>query len=304
MPEHSAGPPNPAPGWYPDPQSPSLRWWDGQTWVDKWAPASGTPTSTPLPISAPAGPTTTSDRSEPLQANDFQYREEIEKVTSSDGKSVPTKKAAGPRWIRSKWSILALAACLFLAAASTVGYFAFRTDPLELQTEQGPRSITCDWYGGDGKYAVKTPPAIIKSITLTENNDALVEFRARFDPVPTQNKTPNTDGVLRTPVTTLELTLSKTQSMLSRGERAFDKYYLSIRPEDRFAVYLSEDNGRTGIEQPKNIKIFRDDQDVVIQIDPKELPLLPTGKTFGFMAGTWYDGAGFGSSNYQSRDCS
>lgn len=32
---------NPAPGWYPDPHSPSLRWWDGQRWTDDFAPVPG-----------------------------------------------------------------------------------------------------------------------------------------------------------------------------------------------------------------------------------------------------------------------
>ncbi|MGF0246158.1 DUF2510 domain-containing protein [Rhodococcus erythropolis] len=31
------------PGWYPDPDSPSLRWWDGIQWSDRWAPASNRP---------------------------------------------------------------------------------------------------------------------------------------------------------------------------------------------------------------------------------------------------------------------
>ncbi|UXF70023.1 DUF2510 domain-containing protein [Rhodococcus qingshengii] len=310
MPEHNAGPSNAAPGWYPDPQSPSLRWWDGQTWIDKWAPASVTPVFTPSLTSEPAQTAMMSDQSEPLQPNDFPGRVQTEEVAQSSHQTpVPTGKAFGPRWIRSKWSILALAACLFLAAASTVGYFAFRTDPLELQTEQGPRSITCDWWAGDYKSAIKTPPAMIESVTLTQNTDALVEFRARFDPFPIQHKTPNTDGVLRTAVTTLGLTFSKTQSVLSRDEwktndnSAFNKYYLSIRLEDRFAAFLSEDNG-TDIEQPKNIKIFREGQDVVIQIDPKELPLLPTGKTFGFIADTTYTGGGTGIGKYRERDCS
>jgi hypothetical protein len=30
------------PGWYPDPQSPAYRWWDGQQWTDNWAPTSNT----------------------------------------------------------------------------------------------------------------------------------------------------------------------------------------------------------------------------------------------------------------------
>lgn len=279
-------------------------------WVDKWAPASVVPAFTPAPTSAPARPALISDQSESLQPNDIPYREETQEVgQSSDEASAPTKKAASRHWIRSKWSILALAACLFLAAASTVGYFAFRTDPLELQTEQGPRSITCDWWAGDYKSAIKTPPAVIESVTLTENTDALVEFRARFDPFPTQNKTPNTDGVLRTAVTTLGLTLSKTQSVLSRDEwktndnYAFNKYYLYVRLEDRFAAFLSEDNG-VDIEQPKNLKIFREGQDVVIQIDPKELPLLPTGKTFGFIADAEYTGGNAGVGKYRERDCS
>nr|WP_322002299.1 DUF2510 domain-containing protein [Rhodococcus qingshengii] len=39
-----AGPMQQPPGWYPDPNSPSLRWWDGIQWTDRWAPASNRPT--------------------------------------------------------------------------------------------------------------------------------------------------------------------------------------------------------------------------------------------------------------------
>ena len=39
-----AGPMQEPPGWYPDPNSPSLRWWDGIQWSDRWAPASNHPT--------------------------------------------------------------------------------------------------------------------------------------------------------------------------------------------------------------------------------------------------------------------
>lgn len=38
---------NPAPGWYPDPQSPSLRWWDGSRWSGSVVPIPETPLPPP-----------------------------------------------------------------------------------------------------------------------------------------------------------------------------------------------------------------------------------------------------------------
>lgn len=48
----TAGPSGPPAGWYPDPKSSSLRWWDGQRWADQWAPAAGSPTGSFPPQSA------------------------------------------------------------------------------------------------------------------------------------------------------------------------------------------------------------------------------------------------------------
>ncbi len=44
------------PGWYPDPQSPSLRWWNGQQWTDQWAPPSSTRPVVSTPPAAPVRP--------------------------------------------------------------------------------------------------------------------------------------------------------------------------------------------------------------------------------------------------------
>lgn len=45
---------NPAPGWYPDPHSPSLRWWDGHNWSDTVVaiPQSQPPPPTENPVPA------------------------------------------------------------------------------------------------------------------------------------------------------------------------------------------------------------------------------------------------------------
>jgi Protein of unknown function (DUF2510) len=51
------GPPQPGPGWYPDPEGRGLRWWDGSAWTDHYA-ASVQPVTQPPssgPSSSPGG---------------------------------------------------------------------------------------------------------------------------------------------------------------------------------------------------------------------------------------------------------
>jgi hypothetical protein len=49
---------NPAPGWYPDPDSPSLRWWDGNNWSDTVVavPQAQPPPPTDNPVPASSRP--------------------------------------------------------------------------------------------------------------------------------------------------------------------------------------------------------------------------------------------------------
>ena len=68
---------NPAPGWYPDPHSPSLRWWDGHRWTDDFAPVPGASvpqrSPRPLAIHRDSGSLSSDDSRQSLPSNNFQH---------------------------------------------------------------------------------------------------------------------------------------------------------------------------------------------------------------------------------------
>ncbi|OZD06439.1 hypothetical protein CH275_09450 [Rhodococcus sp. 06-235-1A] len=67
---------NPAPGWYPDPQSPSLRWWDGQSWTNEFAPVPGASAAlrSSRPTAAPQGSGSPSnDGQQAVSSTNFQH---------------------------------------------------------------------------------------------------------------------------------------------------------------------------------------------------------------------------------------
>lgn len=73
MPENSHGPSSPQPGWYPVPQSPSLRWWDGQNWTDQWAPPPATPSNTSASVGFPATQSPPPLQNKSPRPTDFQH---------------------------------------------------------------------------------------------------------------------------------------------------------------------------------------------------------------------------------------
>lgn len=100
---------DPPPGWYPDPQSPSLRWWDGNEWSDSVVPVPQTPppqqpSQVPPPI-VPHGPRPTAPFSQEGQA-------------SPRGGGSPTAAALREHWRRLLLDVVLLVLCTFWLVAT------------------------------------------------------------------------------------------------------------------------------------------------------------------------------------------
>jgi hypothetical protein len=68
---------NPAPGWYPDPHSPSLRWWTGHRWTDDFAPIPGASApqrlSRPTAVHRDSGSPPSDGSRQSVPSNNFQH---------------------------------------------------------------------------------------------------------------------------------------------------------------------------------------------------------------------------------------
>ncbi|NMM83116.1 hypothetical protein B2J88_01815 [Rhodococcus sp. SRB_17] len=117
MPELTVGQPKPPPGWYPDQQSQSLRWWDGQQWTNHRAPIQGNPSSFPQA----AFPQTTFESPSPV--SNYQSTHSQDQVDFhhflSDDQSVrgasSSSQVRAPKGRPGPWLIIAgLIAVVFL----------------------------------------------------------------------------------------------------------------------------------------------------------------------------------------------
>ncbi|WP_259349415.1 DUF2510 domain-containing protein [Rhodococcus sp. UFZ-B548] len=126
MPENIHGPSSPQPGWYPVPQSPSLRWWDGQNWTDQWAPPPATPPNTSTAVGFPATQSTPPLQNNSPQPTNFQHLWNTEHpaslTTTRPASTTPTEapKRTGRRLVIE---LVALGFLLLFTTATVFGIY-------------------------------------------------------------------------------------------------------------------------------------------------------------------------------------
>ncbi|REK81286.1 DUF2510 domain-containing protein [Rhodococcus erythropolis] len=111
---------SPAPGWYPDPDSPSLRWWDGNNWSD---------TVVAVPQSQPPPPT---DNPVPASSHPRQ-----------SSPPAPAQPSIAAQLFRRHWKRLLLDTVLLLVASFLL-LSVFRNLGTILGGSPGPPTM-CEW---------------------------------------------------------------------------------------------------------------------------------------------------------------